>query len=561
MTPMSWRPRTWTICAVSLLLGACGGALPEDLDEGDEVAASLSRSGSLQGNPIRVFTAYGRMYAWNGLSATPRMRLGFPVDLTAVPRYALNRGPCAGRAAGTCTLDAVASPDGHTEAVFAYGQKWVWTDGLLGADFPKDLTTIARYARVPGAPCQGRAAGTCRFDAVTYANPSSEKVFAYGQLWSYTDGVLDAGFPKDLTTVARFGSNNGPCQGRARGTCVLDTHDYSPDGTVEIVTAYGRVWRWVSGALAAGFPRDLSADPSYASVGGPCEGRVGSCKLDSTELYVPANPNLQYFGAYNNGETTDRARRSLEYGNLLWYYVYFPEGKANPRDPEVVNGPFWSLLRAQPHARFGLPMADNTRPLEELKRYFERSLARIPADLRGRLAFFQTADEPFMHGNNAALKAKLDALHAHLQAIAPDVPTYVNFSYLEVQRGIVIPRDTDWVGYDCYRWVGCPDIQTSQNFLTTVESVLANGGPALAATRIVMIPQAHTHRNRNDEVQPAIDFLMDYYNLSIGHPKVVAIMPFSAGDYPGVFGYDDGTPASNLIRDNGVRPVGRQFAP
>jgi hypothetical protein len=154
-------------------------------------------------------------------------------DLTSVPRYA--DGPCQGRAAGQCAFDtrAFLTVQGHLiESISAYGKYWNFDadDAYKPWDGNgSDLTSVPRYAN---GPCQGRAAGTCVFDTRTFLTVQGrqiESISAYGKYWNFdSDDAYKPwdGNGSDLTSVPRYA--NGPCKGRTAGRCVFGTRAILP---------------------------------------------------------------------------------------------------------------------------------------------------------------------------------------------------------------------------------------------------------------------------------------------------------------------------------------------
>jgi hypothetical protein len=186
-----------------------------------------------------------------------------------VTRYAAGAGPCAGKSSGACGFETLGYGLGGSEVVTAYGQKWSWTGDTLDVEFPKDLTAVPRYAEA-GGPCDGKAAGSCHFETLAFDPASGELVTASGKIWSWTNGVIDPGFPKDLTSVGRYSDLTGPCANKTAGNCHFDTMTYDAAGA-EVVTVNGKMWSFTAGVLDAGFPKDISSIPYMTGAKkGPC---------------------------------------------------------------------------------------------------------------------------------------------------------------------------------------------------------------------------------------------------------------------------------------------------
>ena len=205
-----------------------------------------------------------------------------------VARYA--SGPCAGRATNTCQFDARAYSEiggVPTETVIAYGSYWNYhaTTGALRSSGA--LTDVARYR---DGPCAVRPAGsTCTFDTYTVAligSTLTESITAYGRYWNYnanTGAFMSSG---DLTSVARYA--NGPCAGRAAGTCQFDTVAFTTINGVytESITAYGQYWNFNLNNLSAISQIStgtLASVPRYAN--GPCRDVVGTCRFDTVGFF------------------------------------------------------------------------------------------------------------------------------------------------------------------------------------------------------------------------------------------------------------------------------------
>jgi hypothetical protein len=221
------------------------------------------------GRLVETITHRGRLSTFES-DGTPWPANG--MDLTSVPYYA--QGPCAGRVPGRCTFDTrsyLLDRDRFLEYITAYGVHWVFDNGSLVAR--DGLTSIPRYSDV----CAASTDGVCVFDTRTFVKLDSanvESVTAYGRLYEYTlDGTRSADNGKDLTTFPHYAG--GPCSGKSLGQCKFDTRTFGVmnNAIVEVVTAYGLVWRF--GASSQG-PIALppSGVPTRTQVPfnkGPCE--------------------------------------------------------------------------------------------------------------------------------------------------------------------------------------------------------------------------------------------------------------------------------------------------
>jgi hypothetical protein len=179
-----------------------------------------------------------------------------------------------------CVLATHAYSSSGIEYATRFGKIWSFSSGVLAAGFPKDLTNVTRYASGAG-PCSGKPAGGCGFDTLAFNSGGSEIVTAYGQKWSFLGDVLEAEFPKDLVSIQRYIDPGGPCEAASSLNCHFDTLAFDPAGP-ELVTAAGKIWSWNNGALDGGFPQDLTAISRYADATGPCANKTGAnCHFDT----------------------------------------------------------------------------------------------------------------------------------------------------------------------------------------------------------------------------------------------------------------------------------------
>jgi hypothetical protein len=147
----------------------------------------------------------------------------------------------------------------------------------------QDLTDIPSYA---SGPCRGRARGQCKLDTRTFVPVNDtlvESVTAYGSYWSFdAKGVATS---TDLALMPRY-QTGGPCEGRAPGTCKFDTRTFQVIGTdvVESITAYGKTFDYgIDGTPLPGSGQDLTTIPRYAA--GPCAGKAaGQCVFNTRLL-------------------------------------------------------------------------------------------------------------------------------------------------------------------------------------------------------------------------------------------------------------------------------------
>jgi subtilisin family serine protease len=205
--------------------------------------------------------AYGKMWKYDPAGNV----LQKAVDLRSIPRYA--NGPCLRAPAGeACTIDTLTifnTPEyGYIESLTAYGYAYNFDQNgnpWVASNF--DLKTIARYG--DGGPVFGGSNPTpcgpsgimpCKFDTRELIDARNqwgvmvEGIAAYGNYYIFTwDGTFKESKP--LTTVARYAA--GPCQYRPAGEkCTFDSSEkkYVNGQIVEVITAYGRYWEFVSGS-------------------------------------------------------------------------------------------------------------------------------------------------------------------------------------------------------------------------------------------------------------------------------------------------------------------------
>lgn len=275
--------------------GATRDAATPDSQQADTLARDTQAGPDLavKQGLIESITAYGAYYNFSAdLNNAPWPDNGR--DLTSVPRFA--SGPCQGKSAGTCHFDTrlfVTLNGQLVESITAYGKGYNFIVDDNYAPAPGngfDLTTIQRFA---DGPCLGKSPGSCKFDTrlfVTLNGVLVESITAYGKGYNFD---VDNGYAPysnngfDLTTIQRFA--DGPCVGKAAGSCTLDTRVFVElNGVlVESITAYGRGYNFnVDNGYAPygnnGF--DLTTVPRFAD--GPCAGKAAfSCAL-GTRTFV-----------------------------------------------------------------------------------------------------------------------------------------------------------------------------------------------------------------------------------------------------------------------------------
>ncbi len=135
-------------------------------------------------NGTESITAYGKGYNFDN-NGQPWPNNGF--DLTTIDRF--KNGPCASQAANTCKLDTHwdgTLGNSEVESITAYGKGYNFNvNGSTITPWPGngfDLTSIPRFAK---GPCQGKATGTCTFDTRTITPDGTESETAYGKEWNF----------------------------------------------------------------------------------------------------------------------------------------------------------------------------------------------------------------------------------------------------------------------------------------------------------------------------------------------------------------------------------------
>ncbi|QRN99339.1 S8 family serine peptidase [Archangium violaceum] len=241
--------------------GPCGWAPAGQACTFDSLSHYVNSAGVFE----ETVVAYGRMWKFN----LAGQRIGSPVDLRSIPRYA--NGPCAWAPAGQpCRFETSTTLDypgiGYVESVGAYGRYWnfdAW--GNVWAGSGSDLRSVSRYAQ---GPCRLTAGTSCRMDTRNLVDYPGwgliESINGYGRYWIFNAAgtQLEEG---DLRAVPRYA--NGPCAWAPAGqACVFDTRELAVvpgQGLVETITAYGRYWEFDaannprpgSGALLSSIPR------------------------------------------------------------------------------------------------------------------------------------------------------------------------------------------------------------------------------------------------------------------------------------------------------------------
>lgn len=282
---------------------------------------------------------------------------------------------------------------------------------------------------------------------------------------------------------------------------------------------------------------------------------------ETAEALKPRPATLGYFGAYNDADNVAEIRASAAYSNLVWLGVADPRVKDPKKKAkrEAAMNRRYDAVRAFPHLRVLLIGAspwgnDFEHTFAQAKAYYDAIVSSIPDDIKDRIVAVNLADEPFLNrlGRADEIRTKLEKASAYFHEALPKAATHINFSFVELNAGVALPQHADWVGFDCYIWMdGCSNFNVVENYVHTLEQRVPK------TTRIVLVPDAHRHTTK-DSADPVVNALGAYYGLARRDPRVVAITPFAATDYPGVIGFQNTDPASTAIRQK-VKQIGKQF--
>lgn len=274
--------------------GALGCMDPADRYESDVEAADVYEGDEALGEAAQAVVAPSTAI-WEFAGNQPLSING--VDLTHIPRYADQTGPCHGKAMGTCKLDtrSIFISGGHqTESVTADGKFYNWDieDGYEPwSSNGGNLYLVARYQT---GPCAGKPTG-CTFDTRTESNLNGitvDAVTAYGMYWSWDKSTGTLILSGNLHTVDRYAL--GPCRGIPYGQCKLDTREVLiVNGQQhEYITAYGKYWKYIAGLLDS--TGDLTSVSRYAS--GPCAGVPwGTCQFTTRAFYMLGGQQIESF--------------------------------------------------------------------------------------------------------------------------------------------------------------------------------------------------------------------------------------------------------------------------
>lgn len=178
-----------------------------------------------------------------------------------------------------CLFDTRVVENGVESITLPDGSLWKYSENTKIAT-STDLATDTRY-NIPGAPCDGKDEGECRFDTRTFYNDLESITTPDGKLWNY-DSTNTTWNKLDLLTDGHYHSTGGPCEGKTAGQCRFDTRTFYDD-IESITTSDGKYWdydttktTWSGG--------DLVTDGHYVDTvnGGVCNGKAeGKCVFSS----------------------------------------------------------------------------------------------------------------------------------------------------------------------------------------------------------------------------------------------------------------------------------------
>lgn len=172
-------------------------------------------------------------------------------DLASTDFYRLDvNAPCYGQAPGACTFTTRTLffdvNNKLTDTITSGPNYYNWTNGTGWWNVNHDLASVARYKANPDAPCYGKAAGQCVFNArYIYVEKGTNRyiegitVGPNHYIW-YSNIADNSGWARftdhDLTSFSYYKQNQyAPCYGKARGTCIFDTNWRFYDGTDTLI--------------------------------------------------------------------------------------------------------------------------------------------------------------------------------------------------------------------------------------------------------------------------------------------------------------------------------------
>lgn len=219
------------------------------------------------GKTVETIFSRGRFYRFIHQDDTVKSDGDHGKDLTLIPRFVAENGPCVGKPKGECRIDAYSNhlePHNDTvEFMIADGKFWSFTTHFTdhtvthALENGKDLLTLARLRR---GPCQGQAPFGCRIDtrsAYVENGKLTEWYTAYGKFWvfiydyrtrTWSNGNFNG---NSLASLSHY--QGGPCQADSKNRCSFSSHAvYLTNPTsgerTESITAEGRLYNFYRGS-------------------------------------------------------------------------------------------------------------------------------------------------------------------------------------------------------------------------------------------------------------------------------------------------------------------------
>lgn len=213
--------------------------------------------------------------------------------------------PCTGKSGTGCSFDTLTTwynADGtRGQSITIGGKYWNYTSpsgGVWNLSGSGDLAGVSYY-KVQGGPCEGKSAGTCRFDTQSvWDKPDktrSQSITIGGKYWNYdspSGGTWNLTGSGNLADVAWYAAAGGPCEGKSGTGCSFDTLTtwYYPGSQTrgQSITISGKYWNYNSDS-PGNWTRTGSGDLAptfYKDGGGPCAGKsAGTCRFDTQSMW------------------------------------------------------------------------------------------------------------------------------------------------------------------------------------------------------------------------------------------------------------------------------------
>lgn len=263
---------------------------------------------------------------------------------------------------------------------------------------------------------------------------------------------------------------------------------------------------------------------------------------DGTRTHKVA-PKLTYMGAYDNGANIERSAALGQ--NLM---MINPSAgkleKAASMNLKVI------LYVASVFYRSNLTL----RP--DYKTRWDAVLKSIEPYKNSIVALYHM-DEPMLHVasrdkrsevTEAQMNQNVIKVNKYIHETFPGVATAVAMTPYEALDPPGYFHSYDWVAFDCYGpWENCDTHGTSIpklfKFLTS----------RLSRTQSTfVIPQAFLWTKgklaKKQKMEDILGQLDQYFNLATSDPSVIAFIPFSAQDYPGLSGYKNFPEIQNKLQ-------------